>query len=266
MYLPGAIGSRILKALYSKHSVYYNPQIHGISNIFHVLAMDEKRGSFWPIVLESGLNSSKIKQCKQLWMPGCHADIGGGGQEEKIASVSLVWMVSQLQGLLDFDIDVLIGTISERFPPSHTSSKLTTTVPEDDWVMVETLWNSAKIEESLTWFWTVCDICYRRPAGYRIRKGPHLRFFEGICAVFAAPYRLLYSSSRHGTVAEINMPSFVQQLHPLTETFLRRPSYRKTWWNLQQRLPNTRDGEIAQMNPLEQDIWKRVTLQSRRDS
>jgi len=262
MYLPGAIGSTILKALSSKHSVYYNAELHGITNVFHILSMDEKRGSFWPIVLEPGVNSTGLKQFKQLWMPGCHADIGGGGKREQIAGMSLIWMVAQLQGLLEFDIDALVAEILDRFPLPESSKRTTANTDTDD-TDFKTLWSLMKIEESLTWFWTICDICYRRPAGYPIRKGPHLRLYEAICAMCTGPYRLLFSESRQRDIPNVSTGPFVQQLHPLTQTLLQRPSYRKTWWNLQQRSSNTGDGEIAQMNALEQDIWKRVAQHPR---
>jgi hypothetical protein len=44
------------------------------------------------------------KILKQVWFPGVHADIGGGGYEpQDISNITLAWMIAQLDPFLEFE-------------------------------------------------------------------------------------------------------------------------------------------------------------------
>ena len=52
----------------------YSPQCENVKHTFHICAMDEYRENFALVDLGTQLNS----HCTEVFMPGCHSDIGGG--------------------------------------------------------------------------------------------------------------------------------------------------------------------------------------------
>lgn len=52
----------------------------------------------------TGSNKLKVLQC---WFPGVHTNVGGGYPDAGNSNITLAWMMSQLQGLLDFDEDYI---------------------------------------------------------------------------------------------------------------------------------------------------------------
>jgi hypothetical protein len=46
---------------------------------------------------------------KQTWFPGVHSNIGGGMDDQQLSDITLAWMLSQLDGMLDFDQDYVFG-------------------------------------------------------------------------------------------------------------------------------------------------------------
>jgi uncharacterized protein (DUF2235 family) len=95
----------------------------------HALALDEDRRHFKPLLWH--LSRGKIQQTltleelrtreinnsepraerpnilKQCWFRGAHSDVGGGHQDNGLASISLAWMIAQLEGVVGFNNDVL---------------------------------------------------------------------------------------------------------------------------------------------------------------
>lgn len=77
----------------------------------HALSVDENRKTFAPVLwadpdAESRTAGQVIEQC---WFPGVHSDIGGGyADDDRLALLSLGWMVDRLRVLsgLDFPIAV----------------------------------------------------------------------------------------------------------------------------------------------------------------
>jgi hypothetical protein len=63
---------------------------HGV----HILSMDETRDSYAPLLWEGRANEGQTME--QVWMPGVHADIGGGYHESFLSTVSLLWMIDRL--------------------------------------------------------------------------------------------------------------------------------------------------------------------------
>jgi|GEM_PF-667317 len=82
---------------------------------FHVLALDERRVSFQPILwnkqdLKSNNASREEKQLpnqvlEQVWFVGNHGDVGGGyGDTRELAGLSLNWMLAQLEKTKDYNL------------------------------------------------------------------------------------------------------------------------------------------------------------------
>jgi uncharacterized protein (DUF2235 family) len=61
---------------------------------FHALALHERRKHFSPDLWHSHEpTKTTLKQC---WFLGTHSDVGGGGKDTGLASISLLWMLSEL--------------------------------------------------------------------------------------------------------------------------------------------------------------------------
>ena len=54
----------------------------------HAVAIDEKRGSFSPTLWKEDGHPD----CKQVWFPGVHGDVGGGYKERGLSDGALEWM------------------------------------------------------------------------------------------------------------------------------------------------------------------------------
>ncbi|KAL3302791.1 peptidoglycan binding domain-containing protein [Colletotrichum asianum] len=74
-----------------------------IENAFHALALDETRGPFKPTLWNLPKVETKLQdiddeppRLRQVWFPGCHSDVGGGLDNQQIATISLAWMADQL--------------------------------------------------------------------------------------------------------------------------------------------------------------------------
>ena len=71
-----------------------------VSIVRHAMALDEQRARF----RSNQLVGVGRQDLKQVWFPGIHCDVGGGGREEKsgLAKTALQWMLNEAQtaGLL----------------------------------------------------------------------------------------------------------------------------------------------------------------------
>lgn len=104
----------------------------------HALALDDQRDSFQPLLWDEvrecvhqeigGWINAISTSCtghrevvrqprrvaagrlKQVWFAGMHSDVGGGYPDETLSYVSLVWMLDEIGGALDF-IDVNVDRI-----------------------------------------------------------------------------------------------------------------------------------------------------------
>ncbi|CUA78249.1 putative protein YEL023C [Saccharomyces cerevisiae S288c] [Rhizoctonia solani] len=64
----------------------------------HVLAFHENRKRFRVTLFEPNGKSN----LKQIWFPGAHSDVGGGGEKpSELPRVSLIWMIGELRGFMD---------------------------------------------------------------------------------------------------------------------------------------------------------------------
>ena len=65
-----------------------------VKNGFHVVSMDDTRDDFAPILWEG--RSKDTQSLEQIWMPGVHADIGGGYERSFLSTISLLAMIDKL--------------------------------------------------------------------------------------------------------------------------------------------------------------------------
>jgi Uncharacterized alpha/beta hydrolase domain (DUF2235) len=74
-----------------------------IENAFQALALDERRRTFQPTIWEKW--PLRMNQC---WFPGVHSDVGGGYADGDLGNLTLTWMMSQLDPLLEFDHSYIV--------------------------------------------------------------------------------------------------------------------------------------------------------------
>ncbi len=82
------------------HDATLNPKVdHGR----HALAIDENRKVFSPELWDqSRLSPANRDQIKQIWLAGCHSDIGGGyGLKMGLTDLAMAWMVSEAMAARD---------------------------------------------------------------------------------------------------------------------------------------------------------------------
>lgn len=71
-----------------------------VSSAVHILAINESRTAFKP-TLFSG-KSKPSQKLMQVWMPGVHSDIGGGGNNVWLSSISLLYMIEAMKRHVQF--------------------------------------------------------------------------------------------------------------------------------------------------------------------
>ncbi|MCJ1401636.1 polynucleotide adenylyltransferase [Xylographa trunciseda] len=79
-----------------------------VENAFHALALDEHRKPFSPTIWEKPEGQKWPNKLIQCWFPGVHANVGGGYPDSGTADITLAWMMSQLDGLLDFNPEYIV--------------------------------------------------------------------------------------------------------------------------------------------------------------
>ena len=88
----------------SKQLAFVNTKVlPNVEYAFQALALDERRRQFKPTLWEKPDGQKLPRVLKQCWFPGSHGDVGGGMKDDAAARVPLAWMLSQLDGLLNFD-------------------------------------------------------------------------------------------------------------------------------------------------------------------
>ncbi|MFB9261772.1 DUF2235 domain-containing protein [Bradyrhizobium erythrophlei] len=70
----------------------------------HILSIDESRGDYEPVLWNGPSRDGQTLE--QIWMPGVHADIGGGYSEAFLSTTSLLVMIDKLhEHCLDLSFD-----------------------------------------------------------------------------------------------------------------------------------------------------------------
>ncbi|KAK5169847.1 uncharacterized protein LTR77_005825 [Saxophila tyrrhenica] len=95
-----------LQSTQMKEMSFYDTALGNcIEYAFQALALDERRFSFQPALWEKFEGNTTA--LRQVWFPGAHSNIGGGYEDQQIATISLAWMVAHCQPFLDFDEDYI---------------------------------------------------------------------------------------------------------------------------------------------------------------
>ena len=82
----------------------------------HALCVDEVRGPFRPSLwtLGPGEELSPGQHVEQVWMPGTHADVGGGWRETQLSDIGLTWMMERVSATTGLELDVERIWLAER--------------------------------------------------------------------------------------------------------------------------------------------------------
>lgn len=86
-----------------------------VENAFHALSLDEWRSGFRP-TLWSKADGNETTHLRQVWFPGSHSDVGGGLEEQQIATISLACKCEI----------PLIATSHKKVPPRSWLTQATT--------------------------------------------------------------------------------------------------------------------------------------------
>jgi len=128
--------------------------LSNVENCFQALALDEHRRAFTPTLWEipdALVSKVNLKQC---WFPGVHSNIGGSLEDAELANISLAWMVSQLDGILEFDSTNLqfVQELNEKYYEQHKNRK--------------PVWSEGYITETYAKIYTVDGSTTRTPGQY----------------------------------------------------------------------------------------------------
>lgn len=65
-------------------------------NIYHALAMDERRAQFFPTLYTMPTSEVRPDVLEQVWFRGAHADVGGGYERHDVSDTPLQWMMDAM--------------------------------------------------------------------------------------------------------------------------------------------------------------------------
>lgn len=68
-----------------------------IKSAYHVLALDDARRTFHPMLWDEEKPTDATDRLQQVWFSGVHANVGGGYPKDGLAHVSLEWMMGKAQ-------------------------------------------------------------------------------------------------------------------------------------------------------------------------
>ncbi|KAF2859886.1 hypothetical protein K470DRAFT_218202 [Piedraia hortae CBS 480.64] len=89
-----------------KDLTFYDTRLSAcVENAFQALALDERRFAFQPTLWERGDGNTVLRQ---VWFPGAHSNIGGGYDDQQIATITLAWMIAQCLPFLAFDLNYVL--------------------------------------------------------------------------------------------------------------------------------------------------------------
>jgi uncharacterized protein (DUF2235 family) len=96
-----------------------------VKNAYHALAIDERRNPFRPSLWK---NKPKPGQkIEQVWFSGVHGDVGGGYVDDRLGSITFMWMKEKAESCgLEFDEEYIKSTIfPDAMGEQHESYTLT---------------------------------------------------------------------------------------------------------------------------------------------
>ncbi len=95
-----------------------------VKNAYHAVAIDEQRKLFPVTLWESKVRPGQT--VKQVWFPGVHGSVGGGGVERGLSNGAFHWLAGAAQNLgLELDQDMLTSpefTSNPMAPLANTGS------------------------------------------------------------------------------------------------------------------------------------------------
>ncbi|TGJ79774.1 hypothetical protein E0Z10_g8993 [Xylaria hypoxylon] len=121
-----------------------------VQNAFLAIALNERRGSFKPMVYTRARRGTNVSQCA---FAGCHADIGGGNLDAGLSTVSLLWMAAKVQGACQASFDQ--GALLQMVQPPRPNTKWWYGRKVDETVAMNLLWSKGHINESLQGVWYI---------------------------------------------------------------------------------------------------------------
>ncbi|CAE6503487.1 unnamed protein product [Rhizoctonia solani] len=111
----GAVYSPVFRL---KQNIIGTPDTELPSNVaysFHALAFHENRMRFRVNLFEEFGQNILLKQ---VWFPGSHSDVGGGGKEPDLPKISLLWLLGELKPYLGISDTTLQYPEVKRLKPS----------------------------------------------------------------------------------------------------------------------------------------------------
>lgn len=88
-----------------------------VENAFFALALHEKRPTFSPMIWRTCNRGTVVRQCAFM---GCHGDVGGGNPDSGLSTISLLWMIAQIESVsfVKFDSEALfqLFTVFQSMP------------------------------------------------------------------------------------------------------------------------------------------------------
>jgi hypothetical protein len=75
-----------------KHTFHDTRLSNKVKHARHAVALDERRGNFFPTLWTQTANHPDVKQ---VWFPGGHGDVGGGWPERGLSDRALLWMIEE---------------------------------------------------------------------------------------------------------------------------------------------------------------------------
>ncbi|KAJ3574337.1 hypothetical protein NPX13_g4394 [Xylaria arbuscula] len=122
-----------------------------VQNAFLAIALNERRGSFMPMLYTKARRGTKVAQCAFC---GCHGDIGGGNLDAGLSTVSLLWMAAKVQGACRASFDW--GALLQMVQPPRPNAKWWYGRKSHETEAVNLLWSKGgNINESLQGVWLV---------------------------------------------------------------------------------------------------------------
>ncbi|KAI1826027.1 hypothetical protein F4861DRAFT_130882 [Xylaria intraflava] len=112
-----------------------------VESAFLAVALNERRGSFKPMVYTKARSGTKVAQCAFV---GCHADIGGGNLDAGLSTVSLLWMAAKVQEACQasFSPEALLQMVQ----PPRPNKRLWYERGADETVAVNLLWSKGIVD------------------------------------------------------------------------------------------------------------------------
>ncbi|CAE6471220.1 unnamed protein product [Rhizoctonia solani] len=122
-----------------------------VEHALHAVAFHENRKPFQVTLFEENMAT----RLQEVWFPGCHSDVGGGGEEiTELPKISLEWMIKRLDIFNKAPIEPVIPldyTCHRSFTPHNAirHGKLSVLVREEDRIKGHRLDKRSQIHQSM---------------------------------------------------------------------------------------------------------------------